>query len=87
MSTKLRDVIAAEELLEAAEADYRRLNDNPSEWSAWESLDKRGKRTLNVLPGHFERRQAAIGRVRAAQQQLLAAKRGFMAGVVDHAAI
>ncbi len=84
---KIRDLIAAEEALEAAEADYRRLNDNPSEWSAWESVDKQGRRALNVHAGHFERREHAISRVQAAQQQLLAAKRGFMAGVVDHAAI
>jgi hypothetical protein len=42
------DVIAAEEALEAAEAEFRRCNTDINDWSAYESMDKRGKRTLNV---------------------------------------
>lgn len=82
---KIRDLIAAEEALEAAEEEFRKLNNDPREWSAFESMDERGKRTLNVMPGHFERREYAIGRVRAAEQELLATKRAFLAGVIDHA--
>jgi hypothetical protein len=44
----IRDVIAAEEALEAAEAEFRRFNTDFNDWSAYESMDKRGKRTLNV---------------------------------------
>ncbi len=82
---KIRDLIAAEEAVEAAEEDFRKLNNDPSQWAAFESMDKRGKRTLNVMPGHFERREHAIGRVQAAQQQLLATKRAFLEGLLDHA--
>ncbi len=84
---KLRDLIAAEEAVEAAEAAYRTLNDDVSAWSAFESMDKQGKRTLNVSPLHFERRDAARARIATAHQQLLAAKRGFLEGVVDRAEI
>ncbi len=84
MTVKIRDLIAAEEALERAEQDFLRLN-NPDEWSAWESVDKRGKRSLNVLPAHFERREAAMGRVEAARQQLLATKRAFLEGVMTNA--
>ncbi len=85
--TKLRDIIAAEEALESAEAEFRTLNDDPRQWSAFESMDKRGKRTLNVSPVHFERREAACAGIATAQQQLLAAKRAFFEGVVDRAEI
>jgi hypothetical protein len=80
---KLRDVIAAEEAVETAEAEYRKLNNDPREWAAFESVDRFGKRSLNVLPGQFERLDAARNRITAAEQQLLAVKRAFMAGVVD----
>ena len=85
--TKLRDIIASEEALESAEAEYRRINDNPAEWSAYETLDKRGLKVLNVQPGHFERRDAALAGIATAQQQLLATKRAFLTGVIDHAEI
>jgi hypothetical protein len=89
MTVKIRDVIAAEEALEQAEREFRELNDNPSQWSAFESMDKRGKRTLNVTAAHFERRDAALNRINAARSQLLEAKRGFLAGVIggDDAAV
>ena len=80
---KIRDVIAAEEVLEAAEAEFRRLNDDPSQWAAFESMDKQGRRTLNVHATHFERREAALAHVQAAHQQLLATKRDFISGVID----
>jgi hypothetical protein len=76
---RLKDIISAELAVEAAEAEYRAYND-PREWSAYESLDKRGARVLNIQPGHFERRETLLQRVTAAQQQLLAVKRGFMRG-------
>ncbi len=84
---KIRDLIAAEEAVEAAEVAYRKLNDDMDEWSAYESMDRRGKRTLNVSPVHFERRDAARAGIATAQQQLLAAKRAFLEGVVDRAEV
>jgi hypothetical protein len=41
MTTKIGDRIAAEEALEAAEREFRRYNDNPSEWSVYESMKPR----------------------------------------------
>ncbi len=35
MTVKIRDLIAAEEAVEQAEEQFRRLNNNPDEWSAW----------------------------------------------------
>jgi ferritin-like metal-binding protein YciE len=84
---KLRDIIAAEEALEAAEEEFRQLNNDPRQWSAFETLDKRGKRVLNVLESQFERRGEAMHRINAARQQLLATKRAFMEGVISDAAI
>ncbi len=84
---KIRDLIAAEEAVEAAETAYRKLNNDVNEWSAFESMDKQGKRTLNVSPVHFERRDAARAGIETAHQQLLAAKRAFFEGVVDRAEI
>ncbi len=84
---RVLDIIAAEEAVEAAETAYRRLNDDIDEWSAFESVDKQGKRSLNVSPVHFERRDAALAGITAAEQQLLATKQLFFAGVVDHAEI
>ncbi len=83
---KLRDIIAAEEAVEAAEAAYRKLNDDVNQWSAYESMDKRGKRTLNFTEVHFARRDAAQRGIATAEQRLLAAKRAFLEGVVDRAA-
>jgi hypothetical protein len=37
---KIRDLIAAEEALEAAEAESRKLSHDASTWSAFESMDK-----------------------------------------------
>ncbi len=84
---KLRDIIVAEEAVEAAELAFRTLNDDVNAWSAFESMDKQGKRTLNVSPVHFERRDAARAGIATAQLRLLAAKRAFLEGVVDRAEI
>ncbi len=84
---RILDLIAAEEAVEAAEVAFKKLNDDVDEWSAFESMDKQGRRTLNVSPVHYERRDAARAGIATAQQQLLAAKRAFLEGVVDHAAI
>jgi hypothetical protein len=54
-------------------------------WSAYESVDKSEKRSLNVTAAHFERRDAARYWVVVAQQQLLAVKRAFLEGVLDRA--
>jgi hypothetical protein len=85
MTVKIRDLIAAEEALEAAEAEYRRLTTDFDNWSAYESLDKRGKRTLNVMPAQFERQESAQQNIRAARLQLIATKRAFLEGVIDDA--
>jgi hypothetical protein len=50
--------------------------------TSFESMDKRGKRTLNVMPGHFERRADALARVTVARHQLIAAKQAFLQGVI-----
>ena len=84
---KIRDLIAAEEALEAAEAESRKLSHDTTTWSAFESMDKRGKRTLNILPAQFARQEDAANRVKAAQQQLLATKRAFLEGVLPDAEV
>ena len=84
---KIRDLIAAEEALEAAEDDFRTLNNDYRQWSAYESLDKRGKRVLNVMPAQFERRGDAMRRIEVARLQLIAAKRSFLEGVIDDATL
>jgi hypothetical protein len=84
---KIRDLIAAEEALEAAEDDFRTLNNDYRQWSAYESLDKRGKRVLNVMPAQFERRGDAMRRIEIARFQLIAAKRSFLEGVLDDATL
>jgi hypothetical protein len=81
MTVKIRDLIAAEEALEAAEEEFRQLNNDHRQWSAYESMDRRGKRVLNVLPAQFERRENAMQRINVARQQLLATKRAFLEGV------
>lgn len=82
---KVRELIAAEEALEAAEAEYRRVTD-VDDWSAYESMDKRGKRTLNIMSAQFERQEFARQNITAARLQLIAVKRAFLEGViVDHA--
>ena len=82
---KIRDLIAAEEALEAAEDEFRTLNNDYRQWSAYESLDKRGKRVLNVMPAQFERQENAQQNIRAARLQLIATKRAFLEGVIDDA--
>ena len=82
---KIRDLIAAEEALEAAEAEYRKIHNDPRVWSAFESMDKRGKRSLNVMPAQFARQEDAANKVKAAHQQLLACKRAFLLGVLPDA--
>ena len=67
MTVKVRDLIAAEETLEAAEAELRRLTTDIDNWSAYESLDKRGKRVLNVMPAQFERQANAQQNITAAR--------------------
>ena len=84
---KIRDLIAAEEALEAAEAESRKLSHDTSTWSAFESMDKRGRRTLNILPAQFARQEDAANKVKAAHQQLLATKRAFLEGVLPDAEV
>jgi hypothetical protein len=84
---KIRDLIAAEEALEAAEDEFRTLNNDYRQWSAYESLDKRGKRVLNVMPAQFERRGDALRHIEVARLQLIAAKRSFLEGVIDDATL
>ena len=76
---KIRDLIAAEEELEAAEAEFRRYNDDAQQWSAFESLDKHGKRHLNLMPGHFERRDALLQAIRARHIEMRALRAQFLA--------
>ncbi len=83
---RILDLVALEKALEAAEVAFKNLNDDVDEWSAFESMDKQGKRSLNVSALHYERRDAALAGITAAEQQLLATKQLFFAGVVDHAA-
>ena len=70
MVVKIRDLIAAEEALEAAEGEFRKFNDDPSQWMAFESLDKRGRKHLNIHPGHFEHREALMKNVEARHIEL-----------------
>lgn len=83
---KIRDLIAAEEAFEAASREFRKLNDNPAEWSAYESLTRDGKKELNILPGHLERLASVRAAAAAAEVQLLALRRAFIGKVeCDHA--
>lgn len=87
MTVKIRDVIAAEEALEAAEAEYRRFNTDIDNWSAYESMDKRGKRTLNVTEAHFQRRDSRLLEIEVARRNLLAVKRAFIEEVLPGATL
>jgi hypothetical protein len=74
---KIRDLIAAEEALEAAEREARELRQNPALWSAFESMDRQGRRSLNVSAAQFERQDFADAQVRARMQELLALRQQF----------
>ena len=75
---RLRDLIAAEERLDAAEAEYREYNNDPSKWAAFESVDKQGRRSLNVSEHDFERRDSLRGRVDYERRALLSLRRAFV---------
>jgi hypothetical protein len=77
---KVRDLIAAEEALEAAERDYQQFNGDPHQWSAFESLDRQGKRHLNIQPGHYERREMLLEKITARQNELRALRAAFVKG-------
>lgn len=83
MTTKVQDVISAEQQLEGAEAELARYSNDPSQWSASESMDPQGRRALNITPLHYERVDALKARVEAARRQLVATKRAFLDGVLD----
>jgi hypothetical protein len=83
MTTKIRDIIAAEQQLEGAEVELARFTSDPSQWSAFETVDRLGKRSLHITELHFERQDALKGRVEVARQQLIATKRAFLADVID----
>ncbi len=77
----LRDLIAAEERLEAAEREYRRYTENPAEWVAtYESVDKAGKRSLNIGQGHLDRHARLLGDVEGERRALLALRQRFIEG-------
>ncbi len=78
---KVRDLIAAEEALEAAEAEFRDYNTDSRQWSAFESLDKRGKKHLNIQPGHFEHQDFLVQKIEARRNELRALRAQFLEGV------
>jgi hypothetical protein len=74
-------LIAAEEALDAAESEYRKFNDDPRQWMAYESLDKRGMRHLNIQSGHFEHRDALLQNIEVRRTELRSLRAAFVEGV------
>jgi hypothetical protein len=74
---KVRDLIAAEEALEAAEKESRALRQNPEEWSAFESLDREGRRHLHVSAAQFQRQDFLDVQVQARMRELFALRQQF----------
>jgi hypothetical protein len=81
---KIRDLIAAEEALESAEQEARSLRQDPDQWSAFEIMDRRGKRSLVVSEAQFQRQDFADAKVREAQQTLLALRQQFAPCACQH---
>lgn len=77
MLVKIRDLIAAEEAVEAAEKESHELRHNPNMWSAFESMDKQGRRHLNISAAQFERQDFADAKVCEAHQALMALRQQF----------
>ena len=75
---KWRDLIAAEERLEAAEAEYRKYNGDPEQWAAFESVDPQGRRSLNVSKFHFEKRDALLAQIEHERRAVLAMRKRFV---------
>jgi hypothetical protein len=79
MPVKIRDLMAAEQRLDEAEAEVRKAQ-NPDEWSAHESVDKLGKRTIHLAEGHFEKLDYLRKRVEVAENELRQLQRAFARG-------
>ena len=75
---RLKDLIDAEQRFEAAEAEFRRVNNDPSEWAAFESVDRQGRRSLNVSEHHFERLDTLRAQVEHERRAVLALRRRFI---------
>ena len=80
MSTRIRDIIDAEEELDAALAEQKREIEDADRWSAHESVDPQGRRQLNMNRVHFDRAELMRSKVVAAEQRLAWVRRSFFEG-------
>ncbi len=74
---KIRDLIAAEEALEKAEQESRGLRQNPDQWSAFESMDRQGRRHLNISEAQFQRQADLDAQVELRRRALIALRQQF----------
>jgi hypothetical protein len=74
---RMSDVVAAERLLDEAVARRDALR-QPENWAgARESVDREGRRTLELEAAHFEIREAADLQVQRARQRVIATRRAW----------
>ena len=76
----MKDLIAAEEAYLAAEREKRSFNNNPDAWSAYESVDREGRKHLNILPAQYGRQAALEAKVVEQRTALVALRQAFMEG-------
>lgn len=81
---KIKDLIAAEEAYEAAEKESRALRQDPDQWSAFEIMDRQGKRSLVVGEAQFQRQAHLDAQVQARMQELVALRQRFSPCSCEH---
>ncbi len=57
----------------------RSYSSDPRQWSAFESLDKQGKRHLNINPGHFDKLERLQQNVKNRHAELRSLRAAFVA--------
>ncbi|MFI6366039.1 hypothetical protein ACIBG0_25160 [Nocardia sp. NPDC050630] len=80
INIRVSDLIAAEERFDAAEKELREHSAS-EESSTFESIDKQGRKSLNVSGIYFERHEQLLHRVEKAYYDLAAIRRRFVEGV------
>lgn len=77
----LKDSIAAEEPFLAAEHEFRSFNNSPDQRSAFETVDRQGRKHLNILPAQYDRQEALEAKVVEQRAALLALRKAYIEGV------
>ncbi|WP_406266050.1 hypothetical protein OH799_19495 [Nocardia sp. NBC_00881] len=76
---RIQDLLDAEKRVEQAEAEYL-ASKRPENWSAHESIDKQGRRTLHIDELTFERREQAKARLDTARRDAIALRHAYFQG-------